>query len=336
MYKFAQMSKLDRDFAFSKASIDKGITKEIVEKDFWVCLMLDYLFTKSKYRNILTFKGGTSLSKCFNIINRFSEDIDLILNWTTLGVGEFEPFNDRSNTQQDLFNKSLNAKAEEFIANELLSDIKENLSNLLKTEVDIAIDEKEKQVINFYYPKIYSTQNDYIKQYVRLEIGPLSAWTPSTNVIVTPYVCESLPTAFEIKNTNVLTVAPERTFWEKATILHREANRPQKKLMPARYARHYYDMYMFSKTKYFMSALKNKDLLEKVVKFKAKFYRDNWANYDECLHNNLKLVPPNYRLKELEKDYVNMQEMFYGKIPTISEILSQLNIIENMINDKTD
>lgn len=334
MYKFAHMNKADRDFVFNKTAIDKGITKEIVEKDFWVCLMLDYLFTKSKYKNNLTFKGGTSLSKGFNIINRFSEDIDLILDWTTLGVGEVEPLYDRSNTKQDLFNKSLNTKAEEFIANELLGDIKENLSKLLKTEIEIAVDEKEKQVINFYYPKIYSNSNDYIKQYVRLEIGPLAAWTPSIYVNISPYVCETMPTAFEIKNTNVLTVAPERTFWEKATILHREANRPKEKPMPIRYTRHYYDLYMFSKTKYFLSALKSKDLLEKVVKFKTKFYRDNWANYNECLQSNLKLVPPDYRLKELEKDYVQMQEMFYGKIPTLSEILEQLITVEKLINDK--
>lgn len=328
------MNKSDRDFVFNKTAINKGITKEIIEKDFWVCLMLDYLFTKSKYKNILTFKGGTSLSKGFNIINRFSEDIDLILDWTALGVGEVEPLNDRSNTKQDLFNKSLNTKAEEFIANELLSDIKESLSKLLKTEIEIAVDEKEKQVINFYYPKIYSNPNDYIKQYVRLEIGPLAAWTPSINVNISPYVCESMPTIFEIKNTKVLTVAPERTFWEKATILHREANRPQEKLMPIRYARHYYDLYMFSKTEYLLSALKSKDLLEKVVKFKTKFYRDNWANYDECLQSNLKLVPPDYRLKELEKDYTQMQEMFYGEIPTLSEILEQLKTVEKLINNK--
>ncbi len=334
MYKFAQMNKSDRDFVFNKTAINKGITKGIVEKDFWVCVMLDYLFTKSKYKNILTFKGGTSLSKGFNIINRFSEDIDLILDWTALGVGEAEPLNDRSNTKQDLFNKSLNAKAEEFISNELLSDIKDNLSKLLKTEIDVAVDEKEKQVINFYYPKIYSNTNNYIKQYVRLEIGPLAAWTPSINVNISPYVCESMPTVFEIKNTRVLTVAPERTFWEKATILHREANRPQEKPLPIRYARHYYDLYRFSKTKYFLSVLKSKDLLEKVVKFKTKFYRDNWANYDECLQSGLKLVPPVYRLKELEKDYTQMQEMFYGEIPTLSEILEQLKTVENLINDK--
>ena len=332
MYKFAQMTNEDRDFAFSKTAIEKGIRKEIVEKDFWVCLMLDYLFTKSKFKNDLTFKGGTSLSKGFNIISRFSEDIDLILNWTVLGAGLLEPLEERSNTRQDTYNKLLNTKAEEFIKNNLLTDIKVNLSKLLNTEIDITVDEIDPQVINFYYPKVYNTNDDYIKQYVRLEIGPLAAWSPSVSVNITPYVCESLSSAFELKSTKVLTVAPERTFWEKSTILHREANRPAEKAMPSRYARHYYDLYKFSKTPYFISALKDRDLLRKVVEFKEKFYRDNWAKYDECLNGKLRLVPQQFRIKEIEKDYIQMQDMFYDEIPSFSEIIKQLEVIENLIN----
>ncbi|MBQ7917435.1 MAG: nucleotidyl transferase AbiEii/AbiGii toxin family protein [Clostridia bacterium] len=334
MYKFAQMTSEDRDFVFSKTAIEKGIRKEIIEKDFWVCLMLDYLFTKSKFKKDLTFKGGTSLSKGFDIINRFSEDIDLILNWTTLGVGILEPLEQRSNTKQDLFNKGLNLKAEEFIKNELLLDIKQNLSKLLNMEIDISVDENESQVINFHYPKVYVTDDDYIKQYVRLEIGPLAALSPSLEIDIKPYACESMPSAFELNSTKVLTVAPERTFWEKATILHREANRPEDKTMPARYARHYYDIYKFSKTKYFISALRERELLNKVVEFKNKFYRDNWAKYEDCLKYELKLVPPLFRTKEIEKDYNQMKDMFYGDVPTFEEILTQLKIVENLINDK--
>lgn len=334
MYKFAQMSNEDRDFVFTTTAIEKGITKEIVEKDFWVCLILDYLFTKSKFKKELTFKGGTSLSKGFNIINRFSEDIDLILNWEVLGVSSSEPLQERSNTRQDKFNKMLNSKAEEFIKKELLLDIRENMSKILNKELDIEIDEKDPQVINFYYPKVYETKNDYIKQFVRLEIGPLAAWTPSVEVTIAPYVCETMPKTFELKNTRVLTVVPERTFWEKITILHREANRPQEKQMPQRYARHYYDVYKFSKTKYCMYALKKRELLKKVIIFKMKFYRENWAKYEECIDNNIKLIPPEFRIKELEKDYTQMKEMFYGDVPTFAEILKQLNIIEKLINNQ--
>ncbi len=111
MYKFALMSKKDKDFIFTKVAKNKNINKSLVEKDFYVCLMLDYLFNKSKFKDAFTLKGGTSLSKCFNIINRFSEDIDLILDWRFLGVNDDEPFLNRSNTKQDKYNKELNHKA---------------------------------------------------------------------------------------------------------------------------------------------------------------------------------------------------------------------------------
>ncbi len=331
MYKFAQMTDKDRDFVFNNVAVKKGLTKAIVEKDFWVCLTLDYLFNKFQYKNVLTFKGGTSLSKGFNLINRFSEDIDLILDWTVLGVNKLEPLQERSNTQQDNFNKSLNEKAGEFIKSKLLEDLKIGLGKLLNTDIDVRIDEKDNQIINFYYPKLYST--DALLQFIRLEIGPLAALTPSEQVKITPYVSEIMSSVFEIKSTNVLTVSPERTFWEKATILHREANRPQEKTMPMRYSRHYYDLYLIGKSKYKDKALNDFSLLDKVVKFKTKFYRDNWANYDETLNHNFKLVPPEYRIAELEKDYKQMQEMLYGNIPTFAEIIAYLKELEKEINN---
>ena len=105
------MSKKDKDFIFTKVAKNKNINKSLVEKDFYVCLMLDYLFNKSKFKDAFTLKGGTSLSKCFNIINRFSENFDLILDWRFLGVNDDEPFLNRSNTKQDKYNKELNHKA---------------------------------------------------------------------------------------------------------------------------------------------------------------------------------------------------------------------------------
>jgi hypothetical protein len=332
MYKFALLSNKDRDFVFNAVATKKGLTKAIVEKDFWVCLMLDYLFNKSAYKDLLTFKGGTSLSKGFNLINRFSEDIDLILNWECLGVSKDEPLLDRSNTKQDLFNKELNERAGVFIKEKLLTELKTGLSNLLKTNVNIQIDEKDNQVINFYYPKLYSSNS--ILQFIRLEIGPLSALSPAEMVEITPYASEVMEIAFKQKSTKVLTVSPKRTFWEKATILHREANRPKEKSMPLRYSRHYYDLYMMGHSIYKNEALKDYDLLNKVVKFKKKFYRDNWANYDQTLVGEFKLVPPSYRLAELEKDYKKMQEMLYGNIPTLNEILDYLKDLEKEINSK--
>lgn len=330
MYKFAKLHNEDRDFVFNSVAIKKGIHKALVEKDFWICLVLDYLFIESKFKNNITFKGGTSLSKGFNIIERFSEDIDIILDWELLGVKSDEPLIDRSNNQQDKYNKMLNEKARSFIKNVFLPDIKNGLSSVLGLEADVRIDEEDEQILNFYYPKMY--QAGALLQFIRLEIGPLAAWTPSLPVEITPYVAEEMPNVFERKSTQVLTVLPERTFWEKATILHREANRPMEKAMPLRYSRHFYDLFRFTKTDYVRTALINRALLEKVVMFKKKFYRDSWADYDACLCGKFKLVPPDFRISELRKDYSSMREMLYGEVPDFDDVISAMRGLEREIN----
>lgn len=330
MYKFALMSKKDKDFVFTKVAQNKNISKSIVEKDFYVCLMLDYLFNKSKYKDAFTLKGGTSLSKCFNLINRFSEDIDLILDWTFLGVTKDEPLISRSNTKQDKYNKELNHKAAIFIKEKLLVDLRDNLSRLLKTNVDIKIDDFDEQVINFYYPKLYKSTS--ILEMIRLEIGPLAAITPREEATITPYVNDLFPNLFKQPSTKVLTVSPSRTFYEKATILHREANRPKDKLIPKRYSRHYYDLYMIGNSIYKNEALNDSNLLKKVVLFKTKFYRDGFSNYEDALNKKIRLVPNEYRIKELEIDYKSMQEMIYGKTLSFNKILLYLKTLEKEIN----
>ena len=143
-----------------------------------------------------------------------------------------------------------------------------------------------------------------------------------------------VPANYNILPISVRTVSIERTFWEKVTILHREANRPMEKKMPHRYARHYYDVYMIYKSPYFDSLVSNYDLLNKVTKFKIKFYNDNWAKYEELLGGIIRVVPPEYRLQELENDYKSMKEMLGSDAPYFAEILSSIEELEKILNKK--
>lgn len=111
MKKIARLSDIDRRELFRNTADKMGLNDAIVEKDFWVCYTLDYLFHSSPWKDAITFKGGTSLSKGFNLISRFSEDIDLILDWRVLGYGAVEPWEERSNTKQDAFNNPVNDKS---------------------------------------------------------------------------------------------------------------------------------------------------------------------------------------------------------------------------------
>ena len=115
MHNVARATQDERNALFSNVSSQIGLSPGIVEKDFWVVWTLDYLFARSPWRTQLAFKGGTSLSKAFGLIRRFSEDIDLILDWRLLGYGVREPWEKRSNTQQDLFNEAANARSAAFL-----------------------------------------------------------------------------------------------------------------------------------------------------------------------------------------------------------------------------
>ena len=236
MRNIARLSENDRREMFRNTADKMGLNDAIVEKDFWVCFTLDYLFHRCLWRNSITFKGGTSLSKAFNLISRFSEDIDLILDWRVLGYGKDEPWEKRSNTKQDAFNKDANARAEIFLAEQFCPTIKTEISRELGCEANIYIDQKEKQTVIFAYPHLFT--NASTLQVIRLEIGALAAWTPAKIAKIEPYAATYYPKIFEQKDSAILTVAPERTFWEKATILNHEANRPEHLEMPQRYSRH--------------------------------------------------------------------------------------------------
>lgn len=129
----------------------------------------------------------------------------------------------------------------------------------------------------------------------------------------------------------MLATTPERTFLEKATILHQEAYRPENSNIPERYSRHYYDIYCMCKKGIKDTALNDFKLLEDVATFKMKFYPRNWARYDLAKEGNLKLLPPMHSLVRLKKDYETMKSMIYGVYPSFDEILKVIENLENEI-----
>ena len=320
----------DRRVLFRNTADKLGLPDAIVEKDFWVCLTLDYLFNDSPWKDNITFKGGTSLSKAYNLINRFSEDIDLILDWRLLGYTLNEPWESRSNTKQDLFNKEANVRAENFIGKTICPKMKTDLSKIFQSDANVYVDSDDRQTIIFAYPNLF--ENTSTLKVRRLEIGALAAWTPARRIDISSFAADSYPNVFDKTSTSVLTVLPERTFWEKATILHHEANRPDHLNMPARYSRHYYDLFRMAASEVKNTAFAKIDLLNKVVDFKKKFYPRRWANYDEAKPGSLRLVPPAFRMTELEEDYQNMRYMLYGDIPSLDQIMQRLTSLEKEIN----
>ena len=236
MREVAKLPVKDRTELFQATAIKMGMLPNVVEKDFWVCFMLDHLFHDCQYKKAFVFKGGTSLSKSYHVIERFSEDIDLILDWRKIITDEGNPWSERSKTKQDQFNKQINAEAAKFYENEFVPKLNKELEKKLGDGEWVEVDSEDEMVVNFYYPQIF--ESEYLRSCVRLEIGPLAEWMPSHETVVSPFAAEKYPDVFTQKETSVLTIDVERTFWEKLTILHKIANFPEGKVLPARYARH--------------------------------------------------------------------------------------------------
>lgn len=330
MLKIANAPENERKVLFLNTAEKLRMHPAIVEKDFWVCFMLDHLFNKSEFSKLFVFKGGTSLSKAYYSIERFSEDIDLILDWRVLDYGEKEPYLNRSKTQQDKFNKAMNSQAACFYKEKLVPVLKNEIGKYLVNDFDVCVDTEDEMVVNFIYPNILA--ESYIRPEIRLEIGPIAEWTPSTEKAIKPFVAKCYPDIFTSEIANILTVEAYRTFWEKATILHKIANMPEEKALPSRYARHYYDLYCLANTPIKNRAFINKDMLEKDVIFKEKFYYSKGAGYDTATLSEIRLVPDDYRIAEINNDYEKMKNMFYGKIPNFETVIESLSALEKEIH----
>ncbi len=243
MRDFACRPERERGEVFRAAAQAMRVHEAIVEKDFWVCWVLDYLFHDSPWHAQMAFKGGTSLSKAFAAIERFSEDIDLILDWRVLGCSKQEAWADRSATQQDIWNKAANQRATQYLQSEFAGKLQQDLSARAGMPVGIST---EGQDVLVHYPRAFSLMA--IQPQIRLEIGPLAAWVPNEEKAISPYAAAHFPHVFRVPQTMVRTIAAARTFWEKATILHQEAHRPPGKAKPLRQSRHYYDLFRLSRT----------------------------------------------------------------------------------------
>jgi len=166
MYNVSKLPNKDRYLLFSSYEFQYGVNKAIVEKDFWVTFLLDYLFHKSIFKDYFIFKGGTSLSKCYNLINRFSEDIDLILKWNY--ITKDDPNNERSNTKQLKYNKNINELAAKFLKERFVPTLNNDLKNFITDDFTLEIDSNEPQTVIFSYPRLYNANEAGILQYIKL------------------------------------------------------------------------------------------------------------------------------------------------------------------------
>ncbi len=308
----------------------------MIEKDFWVCWALRHVFQLPVIGKNLIFKGGTSLSKIFNLIQRFSEDVDLSIRRDYLGFyGESDPEATASTTQRKRKVEALREKCRSFVKGDLKLELRKQFTSVLGSYGwSLESDTEDPNVLVFNYPKAISAEGvgTYIAQNVRLELGAGSDPYPIDSHKLTSYAGEDLPSAFEVKEISVIALEAERTFWEKATLLHAEHHRPADKPTGARVSRHYYDIALIAPTDVGRRALSDIKLLKRVATHKSTYFASGWANYGSAKPGTLKLVPPRERLDALARDYSAMRDMFFTAPPTFDSIIGVLSNLENKIN----
>ena len=320
---------------FDETAARMGLAPAVIEKDFWVCWMLKRLFTIDGLEGKLLLKGGTSLSKVFGVVRRFSEDVDLAVDYEMLGfAGQRDPRSDMSHTRRGRILDQMLLACQEYIAGELLDTLRQRVADALEPSREwmLEVSPHDRNVVQFQYPAATSQRLEYIRPMVLLEFGTHAELIPRGNYVVKPYAADEFPDLFTDPVCAVIAITAERTFWEKATILHMEYHRPADKPLPQRYSRHYYDVAVMAGTDIKARALGDPRLLARVTRHKDLFYHCGWARYDLARSGTFRVLPQEDRVPELRRDYQSMAVMMFDPPPAFDDILAGLERLEREIN----
>jgi hypothetical protein len=334
MDKFAKGKPVERQPYFEETAARRNSTTTAIEKDFWICWTLKHLFALEAIPE-LRFKGGTSLSKVFGLIDRFSEDIDISINRAALGFsGERDLANPLlSGTKRKALSDELETAIIAEVNAKILPKLHDRFEGILGEqgwELAASKDENEEMTLVFHYPHAFAYEK-YLRPQIKIEFGR-GDQEPSEKSSVTPFLAETFPDIFQEKSAAVVVLDCERTFWEKVTLLHAENHRPDPTKLKARMARHWSDVAVMSTAERFQDEKLSTELLAKVIGFKKIYFPANWAQYDSAVPGTLQIAPNESLQTILRRDYQQMQEMFPSKPLTFDEIVARLEQLQHRIN----
>jgi predicted nucleotidyltransferase component of viral defense system len=328
----SQLTENQRIDIYALAHDKTGISQVVLEKDWWVTSVLRALFSLP-YAEHVSFKGGTSLSKCWNLIERFSEDIDIAVNREYLGFsGEL------SKTQ---INDKLRRAACSFVREKLKIDLQKQLETNGINPADFSINVNittitttDPEIIEVHYKTLFA--DHYIKPVVKLEISGRSMNAPIKKIILQAILDESFPnTPVAEKPFELNAVVPERTFWEKICLLHEEFAKPQELIRIERMSRHLYDLERMMNTDIAEKALKDKDLYNSIVEHRRVFVGLKGFDYDTLATKTIKIVPPESVIAMWQQDYETMQRtMIYGNSLPFNMLIDKIKQLNEKINNR--
>ncbi len=332
---------------FEQAQSRLRLSPASIEKDFWVCWTLWKLFSLPRWNKQLFFKGGTSLSKGWGLIERFSEDIDIVINRDFLGFGEDKsPEKMPTGKQRKKRLKELKAACQVQIHTELKPALEKRFMEALPSSMEWSLriasldEDPDEQTLLFYYPRILTSSSTYLNPQVKIELGARSDTWPTESPLIKPYLADAFPDLLAIKEFPVQAIAPERTFWEKAMLLHEEIFRPVQKAklnlhkpQKRHLARHYYDLWCLINKGVAKRAVQNPRLFSDIAEHRAVFFSQNWMDYSTLKPGSLCLLPKEDQIPSWRQDYNAMRrEMFFGEAPDFDEILEVVGSFEKEFN----
>ena len=304
----------------------------ILEKDIWVCWVLDALFSMPD-PHPMAFKGGTSLSKVYGVIDRFSEDVDVTLDYRAFDDG-FDPFAEgASRTATRRFSERLRARVASHVRDAVAPALDDAARRLtLDGRYDIHLGE-DGETVRFAYPSAIEASDSYVANEVLLEFGGRNVIDPNERHAIVPDIA-ALTDGLDYPAATVTVLSPARTFWEKATLIHVACHRRQLANKPDRLSRHWFDLACLAAHPVGRAALADRALLADVVRHKKVFFHAGNSKYDQCLDGRLRLFPDNDQLPALQSDYDAMRgaRIVGDDAPAFGALIEAIRVLEIEVN----
>ena len=323
--RWLDLPETDQRRLFEQIAFQTGLLPQAVEKDAWVTLVLRVLFISETGRH-LTFKGGTSLSKVYRLIKRFSEDIDLAIDREYLGFGG-------DLTKGKI--RKLRRASHTFVAEKLPEIIRRGMTAIGVPETlyqirvpNTEISDQDPEKLEVLYPSVFD-EVPYLPSRVMVEMGARSQGEPFDVKPISSFIdMHYAAQSFAEKPFEIKVIRPERTFLEKLILLHEEFSKPTEKIRHFRMSRHYYDIAQILDTTYGQRALKDEELFRKIIRHRRIFTPVKSVDYDGLTLETLQIIPPPPVLDLYKADYKRMQEtMIFGNAMDFEEILEKLGKI---------
>ncbi len=338
MVDFLRMHPTDRAAGLRVAETALGKSCAIVEKDVWLVWTLDTLFRMPGAHATMAFKGGTSLSKVFGAIRRFSEDVDITLDYRRLepSIRDID-LATLSRSQRKRLSESLTKKVLAFSKEQIIPYLEVSLRDLSPDGNAFVEPEEDGEKIRIRYvsavPETQGESNRYLDSSILIELGGRNHTEPSKMMPIATEIGEVLPDMqWPIARVNVL--SPKRTYWEKATLIHVEVCLEKERKMD-RLSRHWYDLSQLADQTIGIEAISDYELLQRVVAHKSAFYSYSAIDYEDCLKGDLRLMPGDKLREAMRQDFEEMigNGMFYGEQPNFDAVLERIDALETEINN---